>query len=155
MTHKRNALLTGAGLALAMLGSPAHASLGAPHASVDTDRAAMHAQRHTTLHGQYQVEQLALGNGAYVQEYVNGNDAVFAISWHGRAMPKLRQLLGSYAERAATGIHAYHAAHGPLGGAVVSSADFMLQANGRMGSFFGRAWLPAQLPPGTDESAIQ
>jgi hypothetical protein len=156
MNRKHDVLYASVSLTLALAASPAaHAALGALHASVDSDQSEMRAMRQTEPHGTYKVERLVLANGAYVQEYVNAGGTVFAVSWHGSAMPNLRQLLGSYAERASDGVHAYHQLHGMHGTAVVSSSDFALQTNGRMGAYWGRAWLPAQLPAGVGTAEIQ
>lgn len=156
MNRKRHVLHICTGLALALAAGPAaHAALGALQPSVDSDQSTLRAMRQTEPHGVYTVEHLTLPNGAYVQEYVNASGSVFAVSWHGSAMPNLQQLLGSYAERASDGVHAYHLMHGMHGTAAVSSSDFMLQMNGRMGAYWGRAWLPAQLPAGVGTAEIQ
>jgi hypothetical protein len=132
----------------------AHAALGAVHASVDSDERVLRAARQTVSERGYTVEHLDLIQGVWVKEYVNGNDIVFAVTWHGRHAPDLTQLLGSYADRARTEARAVRARQGGVGPIALNDADVAVMFGGRMGSYSGRAWLPGQLPAGFNPASL-
>jgi hypothetical protein len=83
---------------------------------------------------------------------------VFAVAWQGPLLPDLRQLLGANYKAytgAAAGRHAgqeHHADHGHLD---VHLPDLVVESNGRVRSFFGRAYLPQGLPQGVAVAEIQ
>ncbi|HTR06996.1 MAG TPA: DUF2844 domain-containing protein [Paraburkholderia sp.] len=137
------------------MSSAAHASLGGLHQSVALDQSQMHANRQTTTGQLFTTERLTLENGAHVTEYVNRDDVVFAVTWHGPAMPDLQQLLGSYAQRAYDGAKAFRAAHSAIGPVVVSASDLVVQTGGHMRAYWGRAWLPNAVPASLNVQDIQ
>lgn len=154
LKHKRvfQGVLVAVSLALT---SAAHASLGNLHESVSADQSQMHADRQTAAGRMFTTERLTLENGAHVTEYVTGDNVVFAVTWHGPAMPDLHQLLGSYAQRASDGAKAFHAGRSALGPTVVKASDFVLQTGGHMRAYWGRAWLPNAMPAGVSNQDIQ
>ena len=126
------------------LAAPAMAALGGDVASVEADRASLKGALtgFRTVQG-YGVHELTTPSGLHIREYVAGGK-VFAVSWQGPLMPDLRQLLGTHY---ATYSQAAAAPHG--GGHrhfKVEQPGLVVESNGRLRAFYGRAWDPALLP---------
>lgn len=136
------------GLALSLLGlgltSPVSASLGADVASVEADRAALGGALSTTPANGFEVREITTQAGVHVREYLTAQGKVFALSWQGPVRPDLRQMLGSYYARYAQAVTAPHAGgHRHL---AVEVPGLVVESNGRMRAFYGRAWDPSLLP---------
>jgi len=154
------------GLALLLIGAPppAHAALGESADSVTADaasfaatavrqvaRSALNAPTVTA----YTVEQMTTASGIAVNEYVGPDGRVFAVTWRGRRPPDLSMLLGSYfAQYRAAAIAGGLAAHG-LHHASVRGSEVAVETAGHMRDMWGRALLPAMLPPGVEQSEIR
>ncbi len=103
----------------------------------------------------YAVERLTMPSGIKVNEYVGADGRVFAVSWRGMRPPDLAVLMGAYFRQyrdaaeagglTALGIH--HAS--------VRASDVAVETAGHMRDMWGRAWLPAMLPPAVDEQEIR
>ncbi len=141
----KTGLLTAA-LAAAALGptGPARAALGGDASSIDADRVSIKGAltAFRTVKG-FAVHEITTPAGVHVQEYV-ADGKVFAVSWQGPVQPDLRQMLGAYyagfAQAAATphpGNHRHLRIEQP---------GLVVESNGRMRAFYGRAWDPALLP---------
>lgn len=133
-------------LMAAALGSatPALAALGGDVSSVEADRASLKgALTGFTTVGAYGVHELTTTSGVHVREYVAGGK-VFAVSWQGPVIPDLRQVLGAYYATYAQAAAAPHAgSHRHL---KVEQPGLVVESNGHMRAFYGRAWDPALLP---------
>ncbi len=124
----------------------ASAHLGGDVASVAADAQAMQAGVRTTALLSYQVHEFQSSAGVRVREYVDGADMVFALSWSGAVAPDLQRLLGAHFAAYAAAIAAL--AHPGLQRAVrIAAGELVVESSGRPRSYFGRAYLPAQLPP--------
>jgi hypothetical protein len=135
-------------LALALgsvtLAPRAGASLGADRTSIEADRAALHGELTVTSAGGYEVREITTPAGVHVREYLTAGGTVFALTWQGPVRPDLRQMLGSYYARYAQGAGAPHAGgHRHL---AVTQPGLVVESNGRMRAFYGRAWDPSLLP---------
>jgi Protein of unknown function (DUF2844) len=155
------------GIALLFVGAsthPAHAALGENADSVAADAAIFEANgvRHgprSALNAPaltaYSVEQMTTPSGIAVNEYVGPDGRVFAVTWRGRTPPNLATLLGAYFMQYQ---HAANAggltAHG-LHHASVRGSEVVVETAGHMRDMWGRAFLPAMLPPGVEQSQIQ
>lgn len=155
------------GLALLLVGAPpppAHAALGKTADSVAADAASFNANavRHTPRAAPnapavaaYTVAQMTTASGIAVNEYVGPDGKVFAVTWRGRRPPDLSVLLGSYFAQYQ---HAANAggltAHG-LHHASVRGSDVVVETAGHMRDMSGRAYLPAMLPSGVEQSEIR
>lgn len=133
-------------LAAAALGSaaPSRAALGGDVSSVEADRASLKGALTGFRSGQsYAVHELTTAWGVHIHEYVAGGK-VFAVSWQGPVIPDLRQVLGAYYATYAQAAAAPHAGgHRHLR---VEQPGLVVESNGRMRAFSGRAWDPALLP---------
>ena len=135
-------------LALALgslaLAPPAGASLGADVGSVEADRVAVHGQVAVQSAGGYEVREITTPAGVHIREYLTAGGTVFALSWQGPVRPDLRQMLGGYYARYAEAVAAPHVGgHRHL---AVEQPGLVVESNGRMRAFYGRAWDPTLLP---------
>jgi uncharacterized protein DUF2844 len=143
------AFKTGFRVALAVAGftaaCPALAALGGDVSSIDADRVSMKGAltAFRTVKG-YEVHELTTSTGVHVREYLS-NGKVFAVSWQGPFIPDLKQMLGAYYARYSQAASAPH-----VGGRRhlrIEQPGLVVESNGRMRAFYGRAWDPALLPP--------
>jgi hypothetical protein len=143
------AFKTGFLVALAMAGfgaaSPALAALGGDASSIDADRISMKGAltAFRAVQG-YEVHELTTSAGVHVREYLS-NGKVFAVSWQGPFIPDLKQMLGAYYARYAQAVSSQpESGHRHLR---IAQPGLVVESNGRMRAFYGRAWDPALLPP--------
>jgi hypothetical protein len=126
--------------------SPALAALGGNLSSIDADRASLKGAvtAFSTVKG-YAVHEITTAAGVRVREYLTSAGKVFAVSWQGPFIPDLRQVLGPYYARYAQAASGQHASgHRHLR---IEQPELVVESNGRMRAFYGRAWNPALLPP--------
>lgn len=114
----------------------------------------MHAVLRERPTNSYSVHELQAQGGINVREYVSAQGQVFAVTWRGRALPDLEQLLGNY-------FPAFHDAavarknagvRGPL---TLRQDDLVIQSAGHLRTFFGKAYVPSLLPPQVTVEEIQ
>lgn len=135
------ALAVAAGLASS---SPVFAALGGDASSIDADRVSLKGAltSFSTVKG-YAVHEITTAAGVHVREYLSGGK-VFAVSWQGPFIPDLERMLGAYYARYA------QAASAPRAGSHrhlrIEQPGLVVESNGRMRAFYGRAWDPALLP---------
>jgi hypothetical protein len=143
-----------ASIALAMLALPfcASATLGGNSTSTEVDRASMKATLRMLPNVKYTVHEIRTPSGTTLREYVSSTGTVFAVAWQGPVMPDLRQALGSYFDRYTEAAGRKHAGHRHL---AIREPDFVVQSNGHMRSFSGRAYLPHLLPQGVTVEEIR
>jgi hypothetical protein len=134
------------------LPQPARAALGGTADSVESDRVSMKALTRPVSTAGLRKQELQLPSGTVVTEYLGSNNLVYAVTWHGPALPNLQQIMGTYF----TNLKA--AAQQP---AVrrrlvrVNSPDIVIESGGRTRAFSGRAWVPNMLPSGVTAADIQ
>jgi Protein of unknown function (DUF2844) len=143
-----------ASIALAMLALPfsASATLGENSTSTEIDRASMKATLRMLPAVKYTVHEIQTPSGTTVREYVSSAGTVFAVAWQGPVMPDLRQALGIYFDRYIEAASGKHAGHRHL---AIREPGLVVQSNGRMRSFSGRAYLPQLLPQGVSVEEIR
>jgi hypothetical protein len=144
------ALVLGAASTLPL--APARAALGDKVASVELDRQQIHATTHVTPRAAYAVHELQGPGGDVVREYVSPAGVVFGISWVGKTLPNLRQLLGLNFDTFAGSTHRQRGGRGHL---VVTEGNLVVESTGRMRSFRGHAYLSNAIPTGVTLHDIQ
>jgi hypothetical protein len=97
----------------------------------------------TAASAAYAVHEVTLPSGTIVREYASPAGKVFAVSWQGRDRPDIQQLLGTYYPQFASAARVAHAGHRHL---TVRQGDLVVQSNGRMRAFYGRAYAPSLVP---------
>lgn len=137
----------------------AAAALGGDMESVQADQAAMNAsQRISAATDNYTVYELQLPTGTIVREYLSMSGTVFAVAWQGPLLPDLHQLLGAkfkdYTDAAAAR-HADDGRHADHGHLDIQLPDLVVESNGRVRAFYGRAYLPQSLPQDVAVTDIQ
>ena len=136
-----------------LLPGHAWAALGGDMESVDADQAAMNASERIMASSEsYTVYELRTSTGMSVKEYLSLDGKVFAVGWKGPLLPDLRQILGDYFKRYAESSPNQQGGHGHLS---IHRPDLVVESNGRMRAFFGRAYLPQAMPPDVAVSDIQ
>lgn len=124
----------------------AHAALGGLVSSVEADQAHMHAARKVTAAAAYTVHEITVPSGTTVREFVSSaTGRVFAVAWHGPFMPDLKQVLGDQFD---TFVQAAGSAGTRRSSVLVSRPGLVVHSGGHMRAFFGKAYLPGQLPAG-------
>ncbi len=139
-------------LSLCVLPWPSFAALGGDVASLQADQVEMNATQEITAAAAYQVYELQTDTGVVVREYLSTAGVVFAVAWEGPVLPNLRQLLGDYFTQYTEAAQSWRGGHGHM---VIRQDDLVVESSGRMRAFFGRAYLPQEMPQGVAESDIQ
>jgi hypothetical protein len=129
----------------------ARAALGGSSASVETDRVVMNGLTRPVATGALQTRELQLPTGTVVTEYLTANGAVYAVTWHGPALPNLRQLLGNYFASYQSAARQPVVHHRVVR---MNTPDIVIESTGKMRGFNGRAWIPALLPAGVTAASI-
>ncbi len=144
-SFKTGSLLVALAVAGLTSATPALAALGGDVSSVDADRISLKGAltSFSTVKG-YGVHEITTPAGVHVREYLTSDGKVFAVSWHGPFIPDLQQMLGAYYARYAQAASAPHVGgHRHLR---IEQPGLVVESNGRMRAFYGRAWDPALLP---------
>ena len=131
---------------------PAAATLGEDASSVSADQKQMEGTLQITDAGRFAVHEIRLPSGTAVKEYASPAGLVFAVSWQGPSLPDLQQTLGRYFEQYIAAARA----QGPgRGSRAIQQPGLVVQSEGHMRAFFGRAYVPQMLPPGVAAEDIR
>jgi len=134
---------------------PVWAALGEPAASVERDRMMMKGQRQSRTGTGYSIDTITVA-GMGVKEYVSPDGVVFAVVWTGTGMPDLQLLLGEYFEEYRKGVHAARSQRPKIRKPFqMKSERLVVERSGHSRSLWGRAFLPAALPPGVTAEDIR
>jgi hypothetical protein len=152
---KRSTSLIATSLLLFILNSTARAALHENAHSIADDKAALSADMITAQWENYSVHTLTLPSGTVVKEFVSLQGLVFAVTWNGPFMPKLRKLLGrhgvDYENAAALNVQK----SSPRGPFSSRSSELVIETGGHLRAYVGRAYLPQMLPNGLSEEDIK
>lgn len=138
-------------LAVVVTTTPAWAELGG---SVNPQAVLIQEQSSVVANSkQLAAYQVTTTAGTQIKEYTNASNTVVAVSWQGPTLPNLKDLLGQYfqpfADRPTTGTPVNHHS------AELKTDDLVVQSQGRMRNFSGRAYLPKLLPAGFNSDQIK
>jgi hypothetical protein len=151
MTHYRirwRSLAAAFGMMAPMWVAPAHAALGGDAASVAADAAALQGVSRSIPLQQYDIIEITSSNGIRLRDFQNRSGVVFAVTWSGPGMPDLQKLLGASYGSYATAVAAQN--HPGLKRPLrVVTSDLVVESEGHMRAYSGRAYLPALIPAGT------
>ncbi|MGZ5194012.1 MAG: DUF2844 domain-containing protein [Ramlibacter sp.] len=151
MRSSTKSLLIGAVLAAGL--STGWAALGGKPAKFGPHVAASQSNAVSTGQAAYTESQKMLDSGTTVHEYVDAGGNVFAVSWSGPFLPDLKEILGEHFDVMTAQQRKQRAGgRSPLH---IKQSDVVIDSEGHMGAFQGRAWLPAKLPAGFDPQAIK
>jgi hypothetical protein len=140
-------------IAASLAAGPAGATLGAPFASIERDRAHMRATHVVAARAAYSVHSLTAPNGV-LREFTRADGTVFAVAWQGPARPDLRQALGPYFDElnAANPRRVRGGRHIPL---AANRSDLVVRSGGHSGAFFGVAYVPGLVPAGVTPAELR
>jgi hypothetical protein len=143
---KRVLLLTVIGINPLWVGS-VYAGLGSNTASVLDDASALNGAISIEIRQQYSIRDISAETGMHVREFLNHDGVVFAVSWNGPALPDLQQILGThFAEYSAALASLTHP--GFRRSVRVASSGLIVESDGHLRAYAGRAYLPALVPAG-------
>ncbi|MEM5338664.1 DUF2844 domain-containing protein [Paraburkholderia azotifigens] len=110
----------------------------------------------SSTNSSYTVNEMTLGNGTVIREYVSPAGSVFGLAWSGPQMPDLASLLGSYFPQYVAGVtSARQLRGGGPGPGRVKDSGLVVHSGGHMGAFSGQAYLPQALPAGVSATDIK
>lgn len=133
---------------------PARANLGGDAASVSDDAAGLQGVAHAEILAEFAVTQIDAPTGMHVREFLNRDGIVFAVSWTCPAPPDLQRLLGAHFAQYSAALAALN--HPGLHRSVrVASPELVVEAGGHLRAYSGRAFLPAQIPPGVSAADLR
>jgi hypothetical protein len=139
--------------ALVLMGAgPALAALGGALDSVQADQAHIKGALRVTPNSGFTVHEISTAFGTSVREYSGPGGTVFAVAWDGPVNPDFQHLFGSYYTQYLQAAAASHGSHRHLS---IQLADLVIQNNGRMRAFAGRAWVPSLLPQNVSADDIR
>jgi hypothetical protein len=151
VTHALLLLILGAGSLRVEL---AQASLAGGAASVANDADALHGVVQASILRQFEIQQIDTDNGIQVREYLNREGTVFAVTWAGPVVPDLQQLLGTQFAAYTTAL----AARDHLGlrrSVRVATSGLVVESDGHLRAYLGRAYLPALIPSGVSAAELR
>jgi hypothetical protein len=128
----------------------AHAELGGNFASVQAEAQRLNGTVHTVSTANYDVHEIQVNGRAIERQYMNHSGQVFGIAWRSQGAVNLKSMLGSYFPKYRSGaiqrLDLHHSA--------LTSPDLVVEVGSFLQTFMGRAYAPAQVPAGTDQSEI-
>ncbi|CAE6883605.1 DUF2844 domain-containing protein [Paraburkholderia domus] len=98
---------------------------------------------HKSATAPYTVRESRDADGVTIREYVLPSSVVFAVTWEGPIRPDMTALLGSYFPNFVAAGESRARGTGPL---IEGNDDFRIESAGRLGHFFGMAYLPRLMP---------
>jgi hypothetical protein len=140
-------------LAALCLPSLATAALGGSVATLAAGSAqARAAIRLASANDKYSVYETQTPAGVLVRQYSSADDVVFGVTWQGPVKPDMKQLLGTYFPQYT---EAYANGQTNRSHMHIRTPELVLQSDGRMRTFSGKAYLPQKLPAGVSVEDLQ
>jgi hypothetical protein len=140
-------------LALPLL---AYASLGDDAATARNDLTKMRGVLRTINNEAYSVHEIVASNGVTVREYASSAGKIFAVAWQGQFFPDLQQLLGRYfdqfSQESKTRNNNTTRIRGPI---MIQQPGLVVQSDGHMRAYSGRAYIPDMVPQGMNIEEIK
>ncbi|MBU7437449.1 DUF2844 domain-containing protein [Paraburkholderia fungorum] len=130
----------------ATLGGAPSASPSSPimlRATPQSAASASTGSANTSSTAPYTMRESRDANGVTIREYVLPSNVVFAVRWEGPIRPDMTALLGSYFPNYVSAGESRARGTGPL---IEGNGDFRIESAGRLGHFFGIAYLPRLMP---------
>ncbi len=116
----------------------------------------MRGVQKTTRTELYTVHEIKATNGTVVKEYASSAGKIFAVAWQGPFLPDFRQILGGYFERFSQGSQARNNNRPRIRGPIlIQEPGLVVHSGGHMRAYFGRAYLPDQVPQGVNIEEIR
>jgi hypothetical protein len=133
----------------------ARASLGGDLTSVLDDAAALHGTVQASPLQQFDLEEIVTDNGIRVREFLNRNGIVFAVAWSGPVTPDLQRLLGAQQFAVYTTALAARPRPGLQRSVRVATPDLVVESEGHLRNYTGRAYVPALIPANVSTAELR
>ncbi|SRR5579864_7320965 len=130
----------------------AWAALGQSRESIKEDTARLNGKVMVTEMRGYAVHQITRDDGAVLREFVSPHGQVFGITWEGRTMPNLKDLLGPSAQAFQQATETTHPRRGPIS---LHLDNLVVETGGHMRDFHVRAYRLDMMPEGVTEDAVR
>ena len=142
------AFITGMALLALLCPFRAKAALGGDATSIEADRAQMKGKLQVRPANMYTVHEIAGVNHSLVREFISPSGVVFAVGWQGQFMPDMQQLLGAYFDQYSQAVKEQKASYVGRRPLNIQLPGLAVQMSGHIRAFFGRAYIPEQVPQG-------
>jgi hypothetical protein len=133
--------------------APARASLSGDAASVLRDAEELHGTVQSSKLQQFEIQEIVTDNGMQVREFLTRDGIVFAVTWAGPVLPDLQRLLGAqypvYTAALAARDHL-----GLVRSVRIATSGLVVESDGHLRAFAGRAYLPAMIPAGVSVAQL-
>jgi hypothetical protein len=141
---------------LELVSSPVLAVLGEDQNTIETDRQRVSGERAPAKEKNgYRIETVK-SPAMILEEYVDSNGKIFAVTWKGEGFPDFEKLFGQYFQEFQKGLSERkkkpQLRRLPI---VVKSDHLVVETGGRRRTLTGRAFIPSLLPPGVSEREIR
>jgi hypothetical protein len=137
----------------ALWGGQARASLAGDAATVLDDAGELRGEVQSSTLQHFEIQEIVTDNGMRVREFLNRDGTVFAVTWSGPVVPDLQQLLGAkfavYTAALAARDHL-----GLRRSVRVATSDLVVESDGHLRAYVGRAYLPAMIPIGVSAAEL-
>jgi Protein of unknown function (DUF2844) len=130
-------------------------ALGGTSDSVRADQSRMMATIHSTDTRNYTIHEMTTPTGVVVREYVSSAGQVFGVAWQGPFMPDMRQILGSYFHQFSRAVKAKRESRPNRSLLLIREPGIVVESNGHMRAYSGRAYDPRLLPEGVHEHEVR
>jgi len=138
---------------LAMSLSNSWAELGGKKTSTLVGSIYSKAPHKAASNSDFEVDKITLDSGTVITEYVSLSGTVFGVSWTGPTKPNLKEIFGnSNYERYVSHVQKTASPRARLN---LNDSDLVIESSGHQGHFFGRAFLPLEVPPNMKTDEIQ
>jgi hypothetical protein len=124
------------------------AELGSGPSSVYRDAERLNGSVRVRNAAQYSIYEITDSNGTVIREFVSLTGAVFGISWQGRFVPEMRQLLGIHFGQYSAAVQAKTAKYAGRKPLHIDLPDLVFENSGHMGWYYGRVYVPQSVPEG-------
>lgn len=136
------------------LSLPAFGSLGGGLDSPHRDSVHVSGSLRVAIGECYTVYEIRISSWAIIREFVSPAGIVFGVAWEGQFVPDLKQFLGSYFQEysaAARGERSSYIGRRPLR---IRKPNLVFESGGHLGSYYGRAYDPQNVPDTVKEEEI-
>ena len=133
---------------------PALAALGDDAASVAADAAELRGVVVTQPLQRYDIREITAAGGMRIREFLTRGGTVFAVLWSGPVMPDLQHLLGAHFAPYAAALASQNRG-APKRPVRIALPGLVVESEGHLRAYSGRAFLPALMPADTTAAELR
>lgn len=133
-------------LTIHALSPPASASLGGDLDSVHRDEMHVKGDLQVMNEQRYTIYEIRISTGTSVREFISPAGVVFGVAWEGPIVPELQQLLGAYFQKYSEAVQAQKSKYISRRPLRIHLPDLVFETGGHVGSYYGRAYVPQNVP---------